>query len=1073
MSSAVLLPRLPSTADRQPEEPLRWNRRLSKAFDVAREQFPARSAEEALVAKYLEVEIKHLERREVRIPSVRMGAFLTAVNDVLKNWSVDDVRNLNVRGEETPPTYDIVQLNSTTNQDFLVDGMRFLRQATATGQRTSLRVEPAWYGLDITVYGLRATGTAEKLLAEITQRSRDINFLKGEAFSLSGEFLPKTDETFADLFLDPKNAAAMARVVTLVNTRGKALENRGVLLMGPPGTGKTLAARIVRNEAKATFIWVSSRDFHYSGSFGGFSQAFQIARECAPSVVVFEDIDNWLYDTTVDLIKTEMDGVAKSTGVVTMMTTNYPELLPAALIDRPGRFHDVLKFDLPDDTARTSMLERWLPGLAPADLTRAVKALAGYSGAHVRELARFAKIIAEQDALSLSKALTEALTKLAEQRDLITATQRTGSRYRMAPEVAQKSGTSTIQRAYSVLRIKSIDKTRRTVTGMATTPEPDRVGDVIEPLGVTYKNPFPLLLYHDKTKPVGQTTFSRPTAEGVPFTAQLSTIDRPGIVKDRLDEAWDSLSADPPLITAVSIGFRELEQPTVIRETGGYRFPKVEVVELSLVVIPANQQATIHTIKSFDLAASGLHSPGVTGLPVVHALKDAPAMNTIAEQITSFENTRAARAAAMVAVQARAEGRTKDEREREEFNNLEREIESIDLELVDLRKMEKIQLVKATAITARTPEQASEQRGGAPVITVKPNVEKGTAFTRYVLAKINGKGSNADAIAYAENNKQWMDQTPEVVLALKAAVNPGTTTEPSWAAPLAVAQPMKDEFLELLRPATIIGKIPGLRRVPFNISMPVQTGGGTYRWVGEGAPKPVGNLQFASATLLLAKAAGIIVISQELAKVSSPSAEGAVRNDMIKGMAQYLDQQFIDPTVAAVANVSPASITNAAVSIGSAGTSAANAETDFKGLVSSMITGNQGSVGTAVLIMSEVHAFVLSLARTTNGERMFPNLGPLGGSIGGIPVITSQAAGTTVALVVPSEILFADDGGVDIDVSREASVEMDTAPTSPVAAGSVLVSLWQMNLIGLKAERFINWKRARLNGVRYTTATYV
>lgn len=448
---------------------------------------------------------------------------------------------------------------------------------------------------------------------------------------------------------------------------------------------------------------------------------------------------------------------------------------------------------------------------------------------------------------------------------------------------------------------------------------------------------------------------------------------------------------------------------------------------------------------------------------------------TIAEQITQFENTRAATAAARDALMTKAaqDNVTLDQAQTDEYNELDTKVLSIDAHLGRLRELEKRQAASATPIAGATNTKAAgELRGGTSVISVKANVPKGTAFTRYVMAKIVGKNSMADAYAYYENQKHWVEQTPEVGLMLKAAVNWGTTTEPAWAAPLAVATPI-NEFLELLRPATLIGKIPGLRRVPFNISMPVQTGGGTYGWVGEGAPKPVGNLQFTSATLALAKSAGIIVISEELAKVSTPSAEGVVRNDMVAGMAQFLDTQFIDPTIAAVTNVSPASITNAAVSIGSAGTSAANAETDLKNLVSSLIAGNQGSVGTAVLIMSEVHAFVLSLARTTNGDRMFPDLTPTGGSIAGVPVFTSQVAGTTVALVIPGEILFADDGGVNIDVSREASLEMNTAPTSPVAAGTILVSLWQQNLIGLRAERFINWKRARLSGVRYTTATYV
>ena len=54
---------------------------------------------------------------------------------------------------------------------------------------------------------------------------------------------------------------------------------------------------------------------------------------------------------------------------------------------------------------------------------------------------------------------------------------------------------------------------------------------------------------------------------------------------------------------------------------------------------------------------------------------------------------------------------------------------------------------------------------------------------------------------------------------------------PTWAAPL-VNQNIANEFLELLRPATILGKIPGLRNVPFNTKVPAQTAGGTYGWVG-------------------------------------------------------------------------------------------------------------------------------------------------------------------------------------------------------------------------------------------------
>src|SRR4026207_2494250 len=211
---------------------------------------------------------------------------------------------------------------------------------------------------------------------------------------------------------------------------------------------------------------------------------------------------------------------------------------------------------------------------------------------------------------------------------------------------------------------------RRVSSGIATTPEPDRMGDIIDPLGVQFKNPLPLLLYHDTKRPVGWTTFKKPTKDGVEFSARFPTIDDPGPLRDRVEEAWQSVKAG--LISGVSIGFRALEQ-VFMPETQSFRFPKTEVMELSLVTIPANASATILSIKELDLAASGPHAPGVSGsLPVVRAEKAArplatagrPAPSgsdgrpvgraenaarpmTIPEQITQFENTRAAKAARM------------------------------------------------------------------------------------------------------------------------------------------------------------------------------------------------------------------------------------------------------------------------------------------------------------------------------------------------------------------------------------------------------------------------------------------
>lgn len=161
-----------------------------------------------------------------------------------------------------------------------------------------------------------------------------------------------------------------------------------------------------------------------------------------------------------------------------------------------------------------------------------------------------------------------------------------------------------MNRAYAVLEIKSINDGDRIIRGVATTPTPDRMGDIVEPLGVTFKNPLALLWQHDSHQPVGTVKFDKPTKDGITFEAKIADISEPGTLKDRLDEAWQSVKAG--LVRAVSIGFRALEYSFM--DEGGVRFLASEVLELSLVTIPANADATINEIRSIDtvtLAATG------------------------------------------------------------------------------------------------------------------------------------------------------------------------------------------------------------------------------------------------------------------------------------------------------------------------------------------------------------------------------------------------------------------------------------------------------------------------------------
>lgn len=187
-----------------------------------------------------------------------------------------------------------------------------------------------------------------------------------------------------------------------------------------------------------------------------------------------------------------------------------------------------------------------------------------------------------------------------------------------------------MNKAYSLLELKSLDEDQRVIRGIATSPRPDRVGDVVEPDGVTVAADIPLFLYHDSTKTVGRATFGKATAAGIPFEARIPHVAEPGILKDRVDEAWGMVRYG--LINAVSIGFRALDGAVENLKSGGIRFLKTEVMELSLVPVPAQPDAKIVSIKSltkeqrdelitvikaFDKPPASGHSavtsPGVSG----------------------------------------------------------------------------------------------------------------------------------------------------------------------------------------------------------------------------------------------------------------------------------------------------------------------------------------------------------------------------------------------------------------------------------------------------------------------------
>jgi hypothetical protein len=408
----------------------------AKAFDVQRQNLEASRLEYEWVSRYLGTEIKNVTSRDERASGVWVGTFLYGVEEALVGLDAkqDDLRNLTDDGKEMPPEFAHVELNSKTSRSFVVEGLRFFK--TARGHLV-VKTYRTWHGVGVCAYAADqqlATDVIDSAWALGHQK----NLLRYEAFSLSGEFLPATSEKFDGLFLTPENEASVKRIVRLLNEKGGDLPNRGMILAGPPGTGKTLSSRIVRNEANATFVWIAARDFSRFGAYGTFGMAFDLAKALGPCVLCFEDIDSWIDGYSVDLLKTELDGVGRSRGIVTMLSTNHHQRLPKALVDRPGRFHDVLVFDLPDDATRAKMIERWLPELPDESRARVVEQTKGYAGAHVFELCYFARVLGDDEKMAVDAAVDVALKKISQARELVGAKSGESLQVKAARPVAYK-----------------------------------------------------------------------------------------------------------------------------------------------------------------------------------------------------------------------------------------------------------------------------------------------------------------------------------------------------------------------------------------------------------------------------------------------------------------------------------------------------------------------------------------------------------------------------------------------------------------------------------------------------------
>lgn len=167
---------------------------------------------------------------------------------------------------------------------------------------------------------------------------------------------------------------------------------RGVILLGPPGNGKTHMIKGLVNELKLPCLYVRSFHADYVSDQHNISNAFERARMTAPCLFVLEDLDSLLDDGNRSFFLNELDGFYSNEGILTVATTNHPERLDPAILDRPSRFDRKYMFELPEIEERRRYLKHFGDGLQTelrlddAGLDELANVTEGFSFAYLKEL---------------------------------------------------------------------------------------------------------------------------------------------------------------------------------------------------------------------------------------------------------------------------------------------------------------------------------------------------------------------------------------------------------------------------------------------------------------------------------------------------------------------------------------------------------------------------------------------------------------------------------------------------------------------------------------------------------------
>ena len=602
----------------------------------------------------------------------------------------------------------------------------------------------------------------------------------------------------------------------------------------------------------------------------------------------------------------------------------------------------------------------------------------------------------------------------------------------------------------------------------------DRYGDVIEAEGwdLRWFKRNPIALFgHSGDFPIG--TWEDVRVEGGKLIGKLKLAAEG--TSPRIDELRRLVQQK--ILKAVSVGFKPVESEPM-GQRGGVRYLKQELLETSLVSVPANP-AALAVAKSLHLSPDTIRmafgeqaterdveSPGEHAAPKPQAKKEAAMTTPLSKRIEDAQNDLVREKDALTAHLA------EDDADPIVTEELSARIEQKQAGVDALKRAEAVLATKAAA----NPPAGST----VPARVAKKSDPK-DALIRSAVCRVLShveKRSPQEIMVSRYGEDEAVKTVLDVVT--RAASVPATTTQTGWAAEL--VQTAFVDFMDSLLPKSVYAQLRDRGgRFGFGrngiVTLPSRNVGTSIAgsFVAQGNAIPVRQAAFNAITLNPKKMAVITTFTREIAEHSTPSIEAVLKQAMEEDTTVAVDTILLDNVAAS--SVRPAGLRNGVSAITATVGGGFNALViDIKALVGALITASNGNLRQPVFIMNPVQALSISLTQNAGGDFPFA-AGIERQTLNGYPVITSSTVPVgTVYLIDAADFFTATGDEPRFDVSDQATLHMeDTSPTqigtagTPNAVAAPVRSMFQTDSLALRMIIDMNWAMRRSGVVAVVT----